>query len=113
MTILFIALAAVKVYEAPWCLRLGTVYDRYVLFSWLVLVVTIPVFSMRVLGARPLLMTIAWLIFGPHICMNIYNLLGRVPNICISSSAGRSIGASNYAAFVAVPAVNSFPVHIF
>jgi hypothetical protein len=111
--IAFHAGAAVKVYGAPWRLKLRTVHDWYVLLSWLVLVVTIPIFSVPVLGASPLLMTIAWLIFGPHICMNMYNLLGRVPNKYVSSFAGRAIGTSTYAAFVAVAAVNSFPVHIF
>ncbi len=101
---------AVKVYGAPWSLKLRTVHDWYIALSWMVLIVTIPVFSIPALGANPLLMTIAWLFFAPHISMNMYNLLGRVPNSLVSSNVGRFAGTSVYAAFIVVAAINSFPV---
>ncbi|MEY4349245.1 MAG: hypothetical protein RL719_542 [Actinomycetota bacterium] len=108
--IAFHAGVAAKVYGAPWRLKLRTVHDWYVGLSWMVLLVTIPVFSVPALGASPLLMTIAWAFFAPHICINMYNLLGRVPNRVVSSSIARIVGTAVYAAFVLVAAVNSFPV---
>ncbi|MCF8546587.1 MAG: hypothetical protein K9G02_01545 [Microbacteriaceae bacterium] len=108
--IAFHAGVAVKVYGAPWSLKLRTVHDWYIALSWMVLIVTIPVFSIPALGANPLLMTIAWLFFAPHISMNMYNLLGRVPNSLVSSNVGRFAGTSVYAAFIVVAAINSFPV---
>ena len=110
--IAFHAGAAVKIYGAPWRLKFRTVQDIYVVLSWLVLFITIPIFSVPALGASPALMAFAWAIFGPHICMNMFNLLGRVPNRAISSKLGRSIGTLIYAGFVLVAAINSFPVHL-
>ena len=111
--IAFHAGAAWRVYGAPWRLKFRSFHDLYLIFSWLVLVITIPVFSVPSLGASPILMGIAWGVFAPHICMNMFHMLGRVPNVAISSRWGRVIGTSIYAGFVAVAAVNSFPVHLF
>ena len=108
--IAFHAGAAAKIYGAPWRNRLRTFHDAYVALSWLVLLVTIPIFSVPALGASPALMALAWLFFAPHICMNMFNLLGRVPNDIISSRPFRQVGTAVYAAFVAVAAINSFPV---
>jgi hypothetical protein len=108
--IAFHAGVAFKIYGAPWRLKLRTLHHWYIALSWMVLIVTIPVFSIPALGASPVLMTIAWLFFAPHISMNMFNLLGRVPNAFISSRTGRFTGTGIYAAFILVAAINSFPV---
>lgn len=108
--IAFHAGVAFKIYGAPWRLKMRTLHHWYIALSWMVLIVTIPVFSIPALGASPVLMTIAWLFFAPHISMNMFNLLGRVPNSYISSRTGRFTGTAIYAAFIVVAAINSFPV---
>jgi hypothetical protein len=108
--IAFHAGVAAKVYGAPWKLKLNTFHDWYIGLSWMVLLVTIPIFSVPALGASWILMTIAWLFFAPHICVNMFNLLGRIPNKLISSKSGRVVGTLIYAGFVFVAAINSFPV---
>ena len=100
---------AAKTYGAPWKLRPKTTYDWYVALSWLVLVITIPVFSVSVLGASPILMGLAWLVFAPHLSFNVYQLARRTPAKQFNSGIGLWLIVGGYVSAVAYAAFHSFP----
>ena len=107
--IAFHAGVAAKTYGAPWKLRPKTTYDWYVALSWLVLIITIPVFSVPALGASQILMALAWLVFAPHLSFNVYQLARRTPAKAINSGAGLWLIVGGYVIAVAYAAVLSFP----
>jgi hypothetical protein len=107
--IAFHAGVAAKTYGAPWKLRPKTTYDWYVALSWLVLIITIPVFSVPVLGASQILMALAWLVFAPHLSFNVYQLARRTPAKAINSGVGLWLIVGGYVIAVAYAAVLSFP----
>ncbi|HLP23721.1 MAG TPA: hypothetical protein VK139_06735 [Microbacteriaceae bacterium] len=107
--IAFHAGVAAQLYGAPWKLRPKTVHDWYVALSWLVLLVTIPVFSVPALGASPVWMAIAWAIFAPHIVFNMFHMVSRTPVAWLNRGPGRIAIVVTYAGAVAIAAVNSFP----
>ncbi len=107
--IAFHAGVAAKTYGAPWKLRPKTTYDWYVALSWLVLIITIPVFSVPALGASQILMALAWLVFAPHLSFNVYQLARRTPAKAINSGVGLWLIVGGYVIAVAYAAVLSFP----
>jgi hypothetical protein len=107
--IVFHAGVAAKTYGAPWKLRPKTVHDWYVAASWLVLVVTIPVFSVPALGAMPVMMILAWIVFAPHLTFNVYYLLKRTPARWMNSGVGLWVCTAIYLVAIANAAVASFP----
>ena len=107
--IAFHAGVAAKTYGAPWKLRPKTTYDWYVALSWLVLIITIPVFSVPVLGASQILMALAWLVFAPHLSFNVYQLARRTPAKAFNSGVGLWLIVGGYVIAVAYAAVLSFP----
>lgn len=107
--IAFHAGVAYKIYGAPWKLRVKSFHDFYVASSWLVLLVTIPVFSIPALGASPVLMGIAWLIFAPHVSMNVFNMSKRVPITLISKGMGPWVISTIYLVAIGFAAIHSFP----
>jgi hypothetical protein len=100
---------AAKTYGAPWKLRPKTTHDWYVALSWLVLVITIPVFSVSELGASQFLMALAWLVFAPHLTFNVYHLAKRVPVSALNSGVGLWLLVGIYALAIGYAAVGSFP----
>ena len=100
---------AAKTYGAPWKLRPKTTYDWYVALSWLVLVITIPVFSVSALGASPILMGLAWLVFAPHLSFNVYQLARRTPAKQFNSGIGLWLIVGGYVSAIAYAAFHSFP----
>lgn len=107
--IAFHAGVAAKTYGAPWKLRPKTTYDWYVALSWLVLIITIPVFSVPALGASQILMALAWLVFAPHLSFNVYQLARRTPAKAFNSGVGLWLIVGGYVIAVAYAAVLSFP----
>ena len=107
--IAFHAGVAAKTYGAPWKLRPKTTYDWYVALSWLVLIITIPVFSVPVLGASQILMALAWLVFAPHLSFNVYQLARRTPAKAINSGVGLWLIVGGYVIAIAYAAFHSFP----
>ena len=107
--IAFHAGVAAKAYGAPWKLRPKTTYDWYVALSWLVLIITIPVFSVPVLGASQILMALAWLVFAPHLSFNVYQLARRTPAKAINSGFGLWLIVGGYVIAIAYAAFHSFP----
>ena len=107
--IAFHAGVAAKTYGAPWKLRPKTTYDWYVALSWLVLIITIPVFSVPALGASQILMALAWLVFAPHLSFNVYQLARRTPAKAINSGVGLWLIVGGYAIAIAYAAFHSFP----
>ena len=107
--IAFHAGVAAKTYGAPWKLRPKTTYDWYVALSWLVLIITIPVFSVPVLGASQILMALAWLAFAPHLSFNVYQLARRTPAKAINSGFGLWLIVGGYVIAIAYAAFHSFP----
>jgi hypothetical protein len=80
-----------------------------VALSWLVLVITIPVFSVSALGASPILMGLAWLVFAPHLSFNVYQLARRTPAKQFNSGIGLWLIVGGYVSAVAYAAFHSFP----
>jgi hypothetical protein len=107
--IAFHAGVAAKTYGAPWKLRPKTTYDWYVALSWLVLIITIPVFSVPALGASQILMALAWLVFAPHLSFNVYQLARRTPAKVINSGFGLWLIVGGYVIAIAYAAFHSFP----
>jgi hypothetical protein len=107
--IAFHAGVAAKTYGAPWKLRPKTTYDWYVALSWLVLIITIPVFSVPALGASQILMALAWLVFAPHLSFNVYQLARRTPAKAINSGFGLWLIVGGYVIAIAYAAFHSFP----
>ena len=107
--IAFHAGVAAKTYGAPWKLRPKTTYDWYVALSWLVLIITIPVFSVPALGASQILMALAWLVFAPHLSFNVYQLARRTPAKAINSGVGLWLIVGGYVIAIAYAAFHSFP----
>jgi hypothetical protein len=107
--IAFHAGVAAKTYGAPWKLRPKTTYDWYVALSWLVLIITIPVFSVPALGASQILMALAWLVFAPHLSFNVYQLARRTPAKAINRGFGLWLIVGGYVIAIAYAAFHSFP----
>ena len=107
--IAFHAGVAAKTYGAPWTVRPKTTYDWYVALSWLVLIITIPVFSVPALGASQILMALAWLVFAPHLSFNVYQLARRTPAKAINSGFGLWLIVGGYVIAIAYAAFHSFP----
>lgn len=105
----FHAGVAYKMYGAPWKLKLRTVHEFYVASAWLVLLVTIPVFSVPALGASPVAMALAWIIFAPHLAINVFHMAKRVPIDSISKKLGPWIVSGIYLFAIVNAAVHSFP----
>ena len=107
--IAFHAGVAYKTYGPPWKLQLKTVHDFYVASAWLVLVVTIPVFSVPALGAMPIAMALAWVVFAPHLAINVFHMAKRVPVSSISAGFGPWIVSGVYLIAIVNSAIMSFP----
>lgn len=107
--IAFHAGVAYRAYGAPWRLKVKGIHGFYVATSWLVLLITIPVFSVPALGASQVLMALAWLVFAPHLTFNVYHLAKRVPSKLVNSGPGLWVITSGYLVAIAYSAVHSFP----
>lgn len=107
--IAFHAGVAYKMYGAPWKLKLRTLHEFYVASAWLVLLVTIPVFSVPALGALPIAMALAWIIFAPHLAINVFHMSKRVPIDAISNKLGPWIVSGIYLIAIVNAAAHSFP----
>jgi len=107
--IAFHAGVAYKTYGAPWKLKLRTANDFYIASSWLVLVITIPVFSIPALGAMPIAMALAWVVFAPHLAINVFHMSKRVPVSSISEGIGPWVVSGVYLIAILNAAVMSFP----
>lgn len=107
--IAFHAGVAAKTYGAPWKLKLKSFHDFYVASSWLVLLITIPVFSIPALGSSPIWMGLAWLVFAPHLTINVYHLAKRTPMTWLNKGVGLWLVVGGYLLAIAYSAVHSFP----
>jgi hypothetical protein len=107
--IAFHAGVAYKSYGAPWKLKLKTMHDFYVASAWLVLIVTIPVFSIPTLGAMPIAMALAWIVFAPHLAINVFHMAKRVPVPTISEGFGPWVVSGAYLIAIVNSAIMSFP----
>lgn len=107
--IAFHAGVAYKTYGPPWRLKIKSLHDFYVASAWLVLIITIPVFSIPALGASPVAMGLAWLIFAPHLAINVFHMAKRVPIIFISQGIGPWLISSVYLVAIGFAAIHSFP----
>jgi hypothetical protein len=107
--IAFHAGVAYKTYGAPWKLTLKTTHDFYVASAWLVLIVTIPVFSIPALGAMPIAMALAWVVFAPHLAINVFHMSKRVPISSVSEGIGPWVVSGIYLIAIVNSAINSFP----
>jgi hypothetical protein len=107
--IAFHAGVAYKTYGAPWKLKLKTMHDFYIASAWLVLLITIPVFSIPALGAMPIAMALAWLVFAPHLAINVFHMSKRVPVSSISEGVGPWIVSGIYLVAIVNSAIMSFP----
>jgi hypothetical protein len=107
--IAFHAGVAYKTYGAPWKLKLRTANDYYIASAWLVLVITIPVFSIPALGAMPIVMALAWVVFAPHLAINVFYMSKRVPVSSISEGIGPWVVSGVYLIAILNAAIMSFP----
>ena len=107
--IAFHAGVAYKTYGAPWKLKLRTANDYYIASAWLVLLITIPVFSIPALGAMPLAMALAWVVFAPHLAINVFYMAKRVPVSSISEGIGPWVVSGVYLIAILNAAIMSFP----
>ena len=102
------AVLAWRLYGFP-SLRPRNFREVYILGSWLVLLITTPIFSVPALGASPLLMAIAWPPLAFHLAMNAWHLCGRLPWRWVRASASRMFIVLLWLAWIAGAAVKSFP----
>jgi hypothetical protein len=107
--IAFHAGVAYKTYGPPWKLKLKTMHDFYVASAWLVLIITIPVFSIPALGAIPIAMALAWVVFAPHLAINVFHMSKRVPISSISEGFGPWVVSGVYLIAIVNSAIMSFP----
>ena len=105
----FHAGVAKKFYGWPWSKKPKNFHDWYVLLSWGVLVITIPVFSVPILGANQFLMALAWLVFAPHLLGNIYLLAKRTSLGIFNRGLGLWTLVVGYAVLEYLAAIRSFP----
>lgn len=108
--IAFHAGIAKQTYGWPFSKRPASFHDWYVLLSWGVLFFTIPVFSVPVLGASPVLMAIAWLLFAPHLLANVYFLSKRTTVRLLNQGIGQWLVVLSYAVLEFFAAIRSFPI---
>jgi hypothetical protein len=84
-------------------------HDFYIASAWLVLIITIPVFSIPTLGAMPIAMALAWLVFAPHLAIKVFHMSKRVPISSISEGVGPWIVSGIYLIAILNAAIMSFP----
>jgi hypothetical protein len=68
-----------------------------------------PVFSIPALGAMPIAMALAWVVFAPHLAINVFYMSKRVPVSSISEGVGPWVVSGVYLIAILNAAIMSFP----
>jgi hypothetical protein len=97
-----------KVYGKP-KLFPGSLREVLVLDSWLVLLITTPIFSIPALGASRLLMALAWPPLAGHLALNAWFLCTRAGVPLLRSVAAKVLVVILWLGVVLGAAVQSFP----
>ena len=97
-----------KVYGKP-KVRPRSLRELLVLDSWLVLLITTPIFSIPALGASRLLMALAWPPLALHLALNAWFLCARSGWAILRSSVAKALVVALWLGLVLGAAIQSFP----